>query len=232
MLVLRPAAERGVTRIDWLDSQHTFSFAEYRDPQWMGFRALRVINEDRVQPGKGFGTHGHRDMEIVTWVLSGALAHRDSLGTGSTIRPGDAQRMTAGTGIQHSEFNASDSDVVHFLQIWIVPEREGLEPGYEQRAIALGNDGLSLLASRDGRDGSITVHQDVSVWAGRLPAGGAVRLAMLPGRHVWLQVARGAVDVNGGEAKLAAGDGLAASDESQLELAATADAELLLFDLG
>jgi redox-sensitive bicupin YhaK (pirin superfamily) len=232
MLVLRPAAERGVTRIDWLDSQHTFSFAEYRDPQWMGFRALRVINEDRVQPGKGFGTHGHRDMEIVTWVLSGALAHRDSLGTGSTIRPGDAQRMTAGTGIQHSEFNASDSDVVHFLQIWIVPEREGLEPGYEQRAIALGNDGLSLLASRDGRDGSITVHQDVSVWAGRLPAGGAVRHAMLPGRHVWLQVARGAVDVNGGEAKLAAGDGLAASDESQLELAATADAELLLFDLG
>jgi redox-sensitive bicupin YhaK (pirin superfamily) len=198
----------------------------------MGYRAPRVHNEDRVQPGKGFGTHGQRDKEIVTWVLSGALAHRDSLGTGSTIRPGDAQRMTAGTGIQHSEFNASDSDVVHFLQIWIVPEREGLEPGYEQRAIALGNDGLSLLASRDGRDGSITVHQDVSVWAGRLPAGGAVRHAMLPRRHVWLQVARGAVDVNGGEAKLAAGDGLAASDESQLELAATADAELLLFDLG
>ena len=232
MLLLRPAAERGVTRVDWLDSQHTFSFAEYRDPAWMGFRALRVINEDRVRPGKGFGTHGHRDMEIVTWVLSGALAHRDSLGTGSTIRPGDAQRMTAGTGIQHSEFNASDSDDVHFLQIWILPERQDLEPGYEQRAIALGEGGLSLLASRDGRDGSITVHQDVSVWAGRLPAGGRVRQAILPGRHVWLQVARGAVDVNGGEAKLAAGDGLAVSDELQLEIAATADAELLIFDLG
>ncbi len=231
MLVLRPAAARGVTRIDWLDSQHTFSFSEYQDPAWMGFRTLRVINEDRVRPGKGFGTHAHRDMEIITWVLSGALAHSDSLGTGSTIRPGDAQRMTAGTGIQHSEFNASETEDVHFLQIWILPERSGLEPGYEQRSIAIGDGGLALLASRDGRDGSITVHQDVSVWAARLPAGGDARHAILPGRHVWLQVARGAVAVNGGEAKLAAGDGLAVSDEPQVGIAATADAEVLLFDL-
>lgn len=233
MLLVRPAAERGFTRIDWLDSRHTFSFAEYQDPDWMGFRTLRVINEDRVRPGKGFATYGHRDMEIVTWVLSGALAHRDSLGTGSTIRPGDAQRMTAGTGIRHSEFNASATDDVHFLQIWILPERSRLEPGYEQRAIAISEDagGLALLASRDGRDGSITVHQDVSVWAGRLPAGGGAVHAILPGRHAWLQVARGAVTVNGGASELAAGDGLAASDEPQLAITATADSEVLIFDL-
>lgn len=233
MLVVRSAAERGVTHIDWLDSRHTFSFAEYRDPEWMGFRTLRVINEDRVRPGKGFATHGHRDMEIITWVLSGALAHRDSLENGSTIQPGDAQRMTAGTGIQHSEFNSSTTDDVHFLQIWILPERSGLEPGYEQRAFPISEDagGLALLASRDGRDGSITVHQDVSVWAGRLPAGGGARHAILPGRHAWLQVARGAVTVNGGAAELAVGDGLAASDEPQLAITATADSEVLLFDL-
>lgn len=233
MLVVRPAAERGVTRIDWLDSRHTFSFAEYQDPDWMGFRTLRVINEDRVRPGKGFATHGHRDMEILTWVLSGALAHRDSLETGSTIQPGDAQRMTAGTGIRHSEFNASATDDVHFLQIWILPERSGLEPGYEQREITMPEDagGLALLASRDGRDGSITIHQDVSVWVGRLAAGGGSVHSILPGRHAWLQVARGAVAVNGGAAELAAGDGLAASDEPQLAITATADTEVLLFDL-
>jgi quercetin 2,3-dioxygenase len=199
----------------------------------MGFRTLRVINEDRVRPGKGFATHGHRDMEIITWVLSGALAHRDSLDNGSTIQPGDAQRMTAGTGIRHSEFNSSTTDDVHFLQIWILPERSGLEPGYEQRAIPISEDagGLALLASRDGRDGSITVHQDVSVWAGRLPAGGGARHAILPGCHAWLQVARGAVAVDGGAAELAVGDGLAASDEPQLAITATADSAVLLFDL-
>lgn len=233
MLTLRPAARRGHTRIDWLDSWHSFSFGEYRDPQHMGFRTLRVINEDRVRPGQGFGTHGHRDMEIVTWVLSGALAHRDSLDTASTIRPGEAQRMSAGTGIHHSEFNASQQEDVHFLQIWILPEREGLEPGYEQRAIPIAERAgqLVLLASRDGRDGSVTVHQDVSVWAGRLPGGAQLAVPLAPGRHAWLQLARGALAVNGGAATLAAGDGLAASDEPRLTLEAREPSELLLFDL-
>jgi redox-sensitive bicupin YhaK (pirin superfamily) len=233
MLTLRPAARRGHTRIDWLDSWHTFSFGEYRDPRHTGFRALRVINEDRVRPGQGFGTHGHRDMEIVTWVLSGALAHRDSLGNGSTIQPGEAQRMSAGTGIRHSEFNASQEEEVHFLQIWILPEREGLEPGYEQRAIPIAErpGRLVLLASREGRDGSVTVHQDVSVWAGRLPAGERLDVPLRAGRHAWLQLARGALAVNGGGAALAAGDGLAASDEPRLALEAREPSELLLFDL-
>jgi redox-sensitive bicupin YhaK (pirin superfamily) len=199
----------------------------------MGFRQLRVINEDRVRPGRGFATHGHRDMEIVTWVLSGALAHRDSLGNGSTIRPGDAQRMSAGTGIEHSEYNASQSEPVHFLQIWIRPEREGLAPGYEQRAIPIADraGGLVLLASRDGREGSIHVHQDASVWASRLPSGARVEHALAPGRHAWLQVARGRVDLGGGRLELGPGDGLAASDERALAISAREDAEILLFDL-
>jgi len=234
VLTRRPAAQRGHTRVDWLDSRHTFSFAEYRDPAQMGFRTLRVINEDRVRPGQGFGTHGHRDMEIVTWVLSGALAHRDSLGNGSTIRPGEVQRMSAGTGIRHSEYNASREDEVHFLQIWLLPEREGLAPGYEQRALALDErpGEWVLAASRDGREGSVTVHQDASMWVARLPAGARLARAIAPGRHAWLQVARGAVALAGGALALAAGDGLAASGEPSLAIAASEPSELLLFDLG
>jgi redox-sensitive bicupin YhaK (pirin superfamily) len=231
MLTIRPSAERGHARHGWLDSRHTFSFSEYQDPRHMGFRALRVINEDRVQPGQGFGKHHHDDMEIVTYVLDGALAHRDSLGNGATIRPGEVQRMSAGTGIDHSEFNDADDAVVHFLQIWIVPERRGLAPGYEQRAFPLDARAgeLLLVASRDGKDGSVTVHQDVSLWAGKLPAGAAVAHAIAPGRHAWIQVARGALEVNG--VTLAAGDGLAASDETQLAIAASQPSEVLVFDL-
>jgi hypothetical protein len=232
MLTLRPAAERGHAQHGWLDSRHTFSFADYLDPQQMEFRALRVINEDRVQPGRGFGKHHHEDMEIITVVLDGALAHEDSLGNGATIRPGEVQRMSAGTGIDHSEFNHASDAIVHFLQIWIQPERRGLAPGYEQRAFPRGEsrDELLLVASRDGRDGSVTVHQDVAIFAGRLASGARVAHALRVGRHAWLQIARGAALVNG--QRVAAGDGLAASDEAQLAISADADCELLLFDLG
>ena len=232
MLRLRPAAERGHGRHGWLDSRHTFSFADYVDPRQMGFRALRVINEDRVQPGRGFGTHHHEDMEIITVVLEGALSHQDSLGNGATIRPGEVQRMSAGTGIDHSEFNHASDAVVHFLQIWIVPERRGLAPAYEQRAFPLAKTGseLLLVASRDGRAGSVTVHQDVAIFTGRLAAGARVEHALSAGRHAWLQVTRGAALVNG--QRVAAGDGLAASDEARLAIIAEEDCELLLFDLG
>ena len=231
MLTIRPSDERGHARHGWLDSRHTFSFADYRDPQHMGFRALRVINEDRVEPGKGFGKHHHDDMEIVTYVLDGALAHQDSLGNGASIEPGEVQRMSAGTGIDHSEFNHSAEERVHFLQIWILPERRGLAPSYEQRAFPFAErrGELLLVASRDGRDGSVTVHQDVEIHAGKLGPGARVVHALRPGRHAWLQVARGAIEANG--RPLRAGDGLAASDEKQLEIRATADAEVLLFDL-
>ena len=231
MLTVRPAAERGHAQHGWLDSRHTFSFADYVDPRQMGFRALRVINEDRVQPGRGFGTHHHEDMEIITYVLDGALAHEDSLGNGATIRPGEVQRMSAGTGIDHSEFNHSSDAVVHFLQIWILPERRGLAPGYEQRAFRLAKTGseLLLVASRNGRDGSVTVHQNVAIFAGRLAAGARVEHALSAGRHAWLQVARGDALVNG--QRVSAGDGLAASDEDRLAITAEGDCELLLFDL-
>jgi redox-sensitive bicupin YhaK (pirin superfamily) len=231
MLTLRPSAERGHARHGWLDSRHTFSFSEYQDPRHMGFRALRVINEDRVEPGKGFARHHHDDMEIVTYVLDGALAHQDSLGNGATIRPGEVQRMSAGTGIDHSEFNASQAERVHFLQIWILPEKRGLAPGYEQRAFPLDARAgeLLLVASRDGKDGSVTVHQDVSIRAGRLPAGATVEHAIAPGRYAWVQVARGEVEVNG--AALRAGDGLAASDEAKLAITAKQASEVLVFDL-
>jgi len=231
MITLRRSGDRGHAQHGWLDSRHTFSFADYHDPAHMGFRALRVVNEDRVQPGQGFATHRHRDMEIVTYVLDGALAHKDSLGTGSVIRPGEVQRMSAGTGIAHSEFNHSASDLVHFLQIWILPEREGLPPSYEQREFpaAERTGALRLVASRDGRDGSVTVHQDVAILATLLPAGAEATHALAPGRHAWVQVARGAVDLNG--MALAAGDGAAASSEPALRLRATTDAEALVFDL-
>jgi hypothetical protein len=231
MLTIRPAAERGHANHGWLDSRHTFSFSDYYDPKHMGFRALRVINEDRVEPGRGFGKHHHDDMEIVTYVLDGVLAHQDSLGNGASIQPGEVQRMSAGTGIDHSEFNHAADRPVHFLQIWILPERQGLAPSYEQRAFPLAAKPgeLLLVASRDGRDGSVTVHQDVAIHAGRLPRASDVVHALAHGRHAWIQVARGAVVVNG--VALVQGDGLAASDEKELAIRATEDAEVLLFDL-
>jgi redox-sensitive bicupin YhaK (pirin superfamily) len=227
----RRSEERGHAKHGWLESRHTFSFADYHDPRHMGFRSLRVINEDRVQPGRGFGTHGHRDMEIVTCVLAGALEHADSLGTSSVIRPGEVQRMSAGTGVTHSEYNASRSEPVHFLQIWILPEREGLAPGYEQRAFpsAERQGRLRCVASPDGREGSVVVHQDALLFASLLGPGERVAHALRPGRHAWVQVARGSVAL-GGE-PLAAGDGAALSQESAVELEGRDDAELLLFDL-
>ena len=240
MITIRPANERGAANFGWLDSRHSFSFGNYYDPNHMGFASLRVINEDKVTPGGGFGTHGHRDMEIVTYVLTGSLEHKDSLGTGSIIQPGDVQRMSAGTGIRHSEFNASDRDPVHFLQIWIVPDREGLAPSYEQIAVApeAKQGQLRLLGSRDGRDGSVTIHQDVSLYATTLAEGDAVDYALATGRVAWVQVARGAVDLNGHT--LTAGDGAAVSDLDRLTLTGaasgnvsgnTSGAEVLLFDM-
>jgi redox-sensitive bicupin YhaK (pirin superfamily) len=230
MIARRPAEERGRARFGWLDSHHTFSFGHYHDDAHMGFGPLRVINEDRVSPGAGFDTHGHRDMEILSYVLEGELAHKDSIGTGSVIRPGEVQRMTAGTGIQHSEFNPSPQAPVHFLQIWILPERSGLPPGYQQSAFPLDETGrLHLVASGDGRDGSLTIHQDVDLHAGRLTAGDTVRARLRDGRLGWLQVARGAVTLNG--AQLATGDGAAIKDESDLDIRAESDAEILLFDM-
>jgi len=202
----------------------------YHDPDHMGFRDLRVMNEDRVAPGRGFGTHPHRDMEILTYVLEGALAHRDNLGNGTVIEAGELQRMTAGTGIQHSEFNASATEPVHFYQIWILPEREGLEPGYEQRRIdAAGSDRLQLVASRDGRDGSLTLHQNADVHRAALSEGGELLVTLRPDRHAWVQVVRGSVELNG--QMLNAGDGAAISREERLRLAGKTEAEVLVFDL-
>lgn len=227
MITIRRAAERGHANHGWLDTWHTFSFADYHDPRFMGFRTLRVINEDRVQAGSGFPTHGHRDMEIVTYVIEGALAHRDSMGTGSIIRPGEVQRMSAGTGVMHSEMNASESEPVHLLQIWILPERRGIEPGYEQKTIGEGRrDNLRLIAARDGRDGAVTLHQDVEIYATILD--GPVTHELRPDRHAWLQIVRGEMEVNGQTLK--AGDGAAISDERKIALDGRA-AEALLFDL-
>jgi quercetin 2,3-dioxygenase len=232
MIVKRPAAERGHFDHGWLDTSHTFSFADYHDPAHMGFRALRVINEDRVAAGQGFGAHSHRDMEIITYVLDGALAHADSIGNRSTIVPGDVQRMSAGTGITHSEFNARQDEPVHFLQIWLLPDRRGLAPGYEQKAIPESEERgvLRLLASRDGRDGTVTIHQDVDLYGSRLEPGERVKHALADGRHAWLQMVRGRIELNG--TPLAAGDGAAMSEESALEMVAQESAHFLLFDLG
>ncbi len=233
MIRVRPSAERGDARHGWLHSRHTFSFADYYDPNYMGFRALRVINEDVVQPGEGFGTHPHRDMEIITYVLEGALEHKDSLGTGSIIRPGDGQRMSAGTGIRHSEYNASTTEPVHLLQIWILPEEHGIKPGYEQKSFpeAEKQGKLRALASRDGRDGSVMVHQDAVLYSSILANGESVEYDLANGRYAWLQVARGSVNLNGKE--LRQGDGAAVSDEDKLTIAGTSNdkAEVLLFDL-
>jgi len=231
MITIRRAKERGRTDAGWLDSRHSFSFSDYRDPAHMGFRTLRVINDDRVSPGSGFGTHPHQDMEIISYVLAGALEHRDSMGNGSVIRPGDVQRMSAGTGVTHSEWNHSEAEPVHFLQVWILPEQRGIAPGYEQKSFGpndLGNR-LRLVASRDGRDGSLTLHQDASLFITRLAAGEIVRHDLAQGRHAWVQVARGSLALNG--TALGEGDGASTSDGPRLELRATEDAEALLFDL-
>lgn len=230
MLTVRPAGARGHANHGWLDTFHTFSFADYYDPAFMGFRALRVINEDRVAPRQGFGTHPHRDMEIITYVLEGGLEHRDSVGSHGVIRPGEVQRMSAGTGVLHSEMNPFDEGV-HFLQIWILPERRGLPPGYEQKAFSREErqGRFRLVASREGRDGSLTVHQDVRLYATLLGAGEQAERTLEPGRHAWVQVARGAGTLNG--VALKAGDGVAVSNEEKLELNATEPLEALLFDL-
>jgi hypothetical protein len=231
MMNIRRSEERGPTRIDWLDSKHTFSFGDYHDTRFMGFGPLRVINEDRVTPGMGFQTHGHRDMEIVSYVLGGALAHKDSLGTGSTIRPGDVQRMSAGTGIRHSEFNASQTDPVHFLQIWILPEAANLQPGYEQKAFpdTEKRGRLRLVGSRDARDGAVKIHQDVDLYAGLFDGTEQARFELRPGRLGWIQVARGEISVNGQHLK--AGDGAAFRDEPVIAISDGKDAEILLFDM-
>ncbi len=232
MIKVRHAEERGAANFGWLDSKHSFSFGHYHDPEHMGFGPLRVINEDKVLGGQGFDTHGHKDMEIVSYVLDGALEHKDSIGTGSVIRPGDVQRMTAGSGIRHSEFNHSDTDPVHFLQIWVMPERDGLEPGYEQKSFSNEDrsDTLKLLASRGGDEGSLTIHQDVNLYGALLGEGNELTQAVQPGRKVWVQVARGSATLNGEQ--LYPGDGAAVADEAQITLSATSDAELLLFDMG
>src|SRR4051794_32471128 len=231
MITIRPANERGGADHGWLNTKHTFSFSDYHDPRHMGFRSLRVINEDRVEPGRGFGTHGHQDMEILSYVLEGALAHRDSLGNGSTIRPGDVQRMSAGTGVTHSEFNDSKTELVHFLQIWLMPSRNRLAPSYEERTFSVADrkNNWRLVVSPDGRYGSVSIHQDASLYATLLDSGVTLTHALAPDRHAWLQVARGAVTVNG--TVLAEGDGAAVSGESRLDVRAESTVEALLFDL-
>jgi redox-sensitive bicupin YhaK (pirin superfamily) len=231
MIIVRPAEERGMANFGWLDSRHTFSFGHYYDPRHMGIGALRVINDDRVAPGGGFDTHSHQDMEIISYVLEGAMEHQDSIGTGSVIRPGDVQRMTAGTGIAHSEFNHSRTEPVHFLQIWIVPERKGLAPGYEQKTFPLEerHGKARLVASRDGRDGSLTVHQDIDLYTSVLEAGDEVAIALRPERSAWVQVARGAVTLNG--TGLKEGDGAAVFDTATLTLTSDTGGEVLVFDL-
>jgi len=231
MITVRPSEARGHAEHGWLDSRHTFSFGDYHDPAHMGFRSLRVINEDRVQPGRGFPPHSHGDMEIITYVLSGDLEHKDSLGNGSVIRHGEVQRMTAGTGVTHSEYNPSPKEPVHFLQIWILPNRRGLAPGYEQKAIPPQEERatLRLIASRDGRDGGVTIHQDVDLYVSRLEPGERVKHALAAGRHAWLQMVTGRVEMNG--TALGAGDGAAVSREQALEIVALEPAHFLLFDL-
>lgn len=230
MITIRKAKDRGHFDFGWLDTYHTFSFGDYYDPQFMGFRSVRVINEDRVTPRTGFPKHGHRDMEIITYVLEGALEHSDSMGNGSVIRPGDAQRMTAGTGVTHSEANSSESPV-HLLQIWILPGANGLEPGYEQKTFTAEEklNQLRLIAATDGREGAVTVHQDASLYASVLEPGCEVVHQMAPQRYGWVQVARGAVTVNGNA--LEQGDGAAISNESAVNIMGREQSEVLLFDL-
>ncbi len=230
MMKIRKANERGHAEHGWLDTYHTFSFADYYDPQWIGFRNLRVINDDLVMPGMGFGTHPHRDMEIITYILSGALEHKDSMGNGRVIRPGEVQYMAAGTGVQHSEFNPSKDEAVHLLQIWILPERKGLTPRYAEKSmkdVATGT--LHLVTSKTGRDESIAINQDADLWLAKLDAGNRVTHKLASGRHAWVHVAEGEVSLNG--KKLSGGDAAALSEESAVEVSATKTAQVLLFDL-
>ncbi|WP_019506581.1 pirin family protein [Pleurocapsa sp. PCC 7319] len=232
MITIRPRDERGVANFGWLDSRHTFSFGSYYDPQHMGFASLRVINEDKVIPAKGFGTHGHQDMEIISYVLSGELEHRDSMGNGSVIRPGDVQRMSAGTGVRHSEFNASATDPVHFLQIWIMPDQKGLEPSYEEKHYPpeTKQGQLKLVGSRDGRENSVIIHQDAELYIVSLSKGDRASHQLKDDRVAWLQIAKGSVLLN--DQLLEAGDGAAITDETQIVITGSSqDSEILLFDL-
>jgi hypothetical protein len=231
MLTIRPSEQRGRSQLGWLDSRHTFSFGDYHDPAQMGFGPLRVINEDRVAPGRGFATHAHANMEIISYVLAGALEHKDSLGTGSVIRPGEVQRMSAGHGVTHSEFNPSVSEPVHFLQIWIQPDRLNVAPRYDQKAFAASErrGRLRLVVSPDAADGSIAIHRDARLYASLLAPGESLQHALAPGRRAWLQVARGALRADG--ALLRAGDGAAVEGQPALAVIGVEDAELLLFDL-
>lgn len=231
MIRIRRSSERGHFNHGWLDTYHSFSFSRYYDPRHMGFRSLRVINEDWIAAGRGFGTHPHEDMEIVTYVLEGELAHRDSLGTGSTIRPGELQRMTAGTGIEHSEYNPSPTEPVHLYQIWLLPERSGLQPSYEQKAFPAEErrNRFQLVASPDGRDDSLSIRQDARLYLASLDAGAELDHALETDRHAWLQVLRGDATLNG--LSVSAGDGAAVSAESRLSIRSDAPAEVLLFDL-
>ena len=231
MLIIRKSEERGHSNHGWLNTYHTFSFDQYYDPRFMGFRSLRVINEDFVAAGRGFPTHGHRDMEIITYVLEGELAHKDSMGNGSIIRPGEVQRMSAGTGVRHSEANPSKEASVHLLQIWILPSEEGIEPSYEQKNFTDDEKRgrLRLVASPDGSDGSVTIHQDARIYASLLDDSQQVAHQLEPNRHAWVQVARGRVEANG--QTLNQGDGAALSNESQLAIAGLEPSEILLFDL-
>jgi redox-sensitive bicupin YhaK (pirin superfamily) len=231
MITIRKANERGHFDHGWLNTYHTFSFDQYYDPRYMGFRTLRVINEDSVSPGRGFPTHGHRDMEIITYVLEGALQHQDNMGNGSVIRPGEVQRMTAGTGVRHSEQNASQTEPVHFLQIWILPDTVGLQPSYEQKSFSEDErrNKLRLIASSDGREGAVTIHQDIGLYASIIEPGAKVLHSMKATRYGWLQVARGSVDLNG--ERVDHGDSAVIVGESDLEIAAQGRSEILLFDL-
>ena len=230
MITLRPAAERGHADHGWLTSHHTFSFADYHDPQHMGFRSLRVINDDTVAGGGGFGLHPHRDMEILTYVLRGALRHRDSLGNTAVMRAGDAQQMSAGTGVRHSEFNDSPTEPVHLLQIWLLPDQPGVKPSYAEKSFASAASGhLHLVASRGGRDGSLPLHQDADVWLVKFSGGETLSLPLHPGRHAWVQVAEGEVTLNG--TPLVTGDGAGLSEETALSLTAHGPAQVLVFDL-
>jgi hypothetical protein len=230
MITLRPAAERGHADHGWLQARHTFSFADYHDPRWMGFRSLRVLNDDTVAGGGGFGMHPHRDMEIITYILEGALEHQDSLGHGRVIRPGEFQYMAAGTGVRHSEFNHSPTAPVHLLQIWIQPDTRGVPPAYAEKPMTDAAPGrLHLVASKSGRDGSLAIHQDADLYLGRFAGGDTAELALRPGRHAWVQVAEGEVELNGHQLK--AGDGAALSDEAAVRLRARGPAQALVFDL-
>jgi quercetin 2,3-dioxygenase len=231
MITIRKANERGHFDHGWLNTYHTFSFDQYYDPRYMGFRTLRVINEDSVSPGRGFPTHGHRDMEIITYVLEGALQHQDNMGNGSVIRPGEVQRMTAGTGVRHSEQNASQTEPVHFLQIWILPDTVGLQPSYEQKSFSEDErrNKLRLIASSDGREGAVTIHQDIGLYASIIEPGAKVLHSMKATRYGWLQVARGSVDLNG--ERVDHGDSAVIVGESDLEIAGQGRSEILLFDL-